>query len=240
MQRSLARRRNARVVTHGRALLEHFGPERGRAVVSSALWRDEVGSVYRRRPAPGEGEPFRILFVGYLRHEKGIDVLFRAFLHLLRDVPAELVLVGEREIRDHGMAALLAEGLKKSEGRGTVTFKGPIPFGPELFQEYADADVLALPSHNEGTPRVLVEARAFGCPVVASRVGGIPTSVEDGVDGLLVPPGDPEALANALRRLAEDRSLRQRLITAGQERARRTTVEALAQAILEAVDWLPI
>jgi glycosyltransferase involved in cell wall biosynthesis len=90
-----------------------------------------------------------------------------------------------------------------------------------------------VPSRSEGTPRVLVEARSFGCPVVATRVGGIPTSVEDGVDGLLVPPDDPGALADALARLADDGELRARLVAGGLARARRTTVDAFAQTMID-------
>ncbi len=69
----------------------------------------------------------------------------------------------------------------------TVRFLGHRDFGPELFQCYADADVLVVPSRTEGTPRVLVEARGFGCPVIGTSVGGIPTSIANGIDGLLVP-----------------------------------------------------
>jgi glycosyltransferase involved in cell wall biosynthesis len=89
--------------------------------------------------------------------------------------------------------------------------------------ELAAADVLVAPSvptrsgKREGIPVVLMEAMATGLPVVASRLSGIPELVTDGVDGLLVPPGDDEALADALARLADDRALRERLGTAGRE-----------------------
>jgi glycosyltransferase involved in cell wall biosynthesis len=100
-----------------------------------------------------------------------------------------------------------------------------------LFQAYADADVLALPSLSEGTPRVLVEARAFGCAVVATTVGGIPTSVTHGVDGLLVPPGDPAALCEALVQLAADEQERQRLVDGGLRRARQCTIEVMVNEL---------
>jgi glycosyltransferase involved in cell wall biosynthesis len=108
---------------------------------------------------------------------------------------------------------------------------GLVPFGPELFQAFADADVLLLPSRSEGTPRVLNEARAFGCPVVASRVGGITTSVEHEVDGLLVPPDDPEALAAATLRLLEDAELRRRMIEIGKLRMRERTIERFVDLV---------
>ena len=85
----------------------------------------------------------------------------------------------------------------------------------------------------KSSQRVLVEARAFGCTVVGSMVGGIPTSIEDGVDGLLFPPENPDALCAALLRIASDETLRKRLVANGIERARRCTVEAFAGMILE-------
>jgi glycosyltransferase involved in cell wall biosynthesis len=85
---------------------------------------------------------------------------------------------------------------------------------------------------------VLVEARAFGCPTIATAVGGIPTSIDDGVDGLLVPPEDPATLAAAIVRIAQDRPLRDRLIAAGIERARRSTIDAFANQIVEELAML--
>src|SRR6185295_17890657 len=89
-----------------------------------------------------------------------------------------------------------------------IELRGMLPFGEELFELYRTSDVYVLPSLSEGTPRTAVEARAFGCPVVATNVGGIPTSISDGVDGLLVPPRDPAALAAAIDRLLSDEALR--------------------------------
>jgi glycosyltransferase involved in cell wall biosynthesis len=73
-----------------------------------------------------------------------------------------------------------------------------------------------LPSRSEGMGRVIVEAFCRARPVVASRVGGIPDLVEEHVNGLLVDPGDPEALANALVRVLDDRALAERLASGAQ------------------------
>jgi glycosyltransferase involved in cell wall biosynthesis len=79
-------------------------------------------------------------------------------------------------------------------------------------------DVFVLPSANEGTPVTAIEALASGCPVVATRVGGVPDVVRDGKDGFLVEPGDVMGLAERLVRLAADPGLRDRLGEAGRER----------------------
>lgn len=231
LQKRLIAHPRARIVANGEDLFRHYGSSRGRAVVSSTLAADEIMSARRTRPADA---PFRVLYVGYLRHEKGIDTLLTAFESLLEHVPdAQLYFVGSQNMVDRGMTDELHRALERLRGKAEVAFLGHRDYGPELFECFAEADVLAVPSRSEGTPRVLIEARAFGCTVVASRVGGIPTSVDDGVDGLLVPPDDPRALSEALLRLARDRALRSRLIAAGLERARRTTVEAFAEQMAE-------
>ena len=230
-QGRLIARGDARMIAHGSELADHYGRAHGVATVSSSLLDAEILSLPRRRPADA---PFRILFVGFLRHEKGLDTLLAAYRRLLATLPtAELEIIGGRDTVAQGVDTALRREIDALGAVGQIRLRGQLHFGPELFQALADADVLAVPSRSEGTPRVLVEARGFGCTVVGSAVGGIPTSIDDGVNGLLVPPGDPSALAAALARIAGDASLRQRLIVGGIERARRCTVESFAELILE-------
>jgi glycosyltransferase involved in cell wall biosynthesis len=82
-----------------------------------------------------------------------------------------------------------------------------------------ECDVLVLPSLSDARPRCIIEAMSLGLPVIATSVGGIPTLVDDGATGLLVPAGDPQALARAIRRLADSPGLRSRLGRAGRARA---------------------
>ncbi|MFO0680469.1 MAG: glycosyltransferase family 4 protein [Sandaracinus sp.] len=225
-QRVLGRLPHARVVANGDALARKMG---GKPVVSTTMLEADLLSVPRRRATRAP----RILFVGYLRPEKGLDVLVDAYRLLLTTHPdAELVIVGSQDLQDGGGVRELREALERLGSRGRVETRGQIPFGPVLFQEFADADLLVVPSRSEGTPRVLVEARALGCPVVASRVGGIPTSITDGVDGLLVPSDDAPALRTAIARVLDDAPLRARLVEAGLARARTRTVEAFAEMLL--------
>ena len=97
---------------------------------------------------------------------------------------------------------------------------------------YAAFDALVLPSANEGTPVSVIEALAAQRPGVATRVGGVPDVVRDGVDGYLVDPGDVDALAERLGSLASDPALRERMGEAGRERVlRRYAVERLVDDV---------
>ncbi|MDT3395196.1 glycosyltransferase [Streptomyces sp. B1866] len=169
--------------------------------------------------APASTRPRTVVYVGRLDRTsswKGVDVLLRAFAALAGDLPdARLRLVGGGDAAaDHaGLAARLGVADR-------VELCGELA-GEALVDALRTAAVLALPSRSEAESfgMALVEAMACGTPVVGSRVGGIPHVVDDGVTGLLVPPGDPAALAAACRRLLTDGGLADRLGAAGRERA---------------------
>ncbi len=233
LHRWLITHSDARVVTNGEPLFRHYGG-RGDWVVSSTLSRKEISSVTRARATDA---PKRVLYVGYLRTEKGVDTLLTAWPKIRAEFgDAVLHIVGPGVPEDLGPET--AARLRQAVEDENVVLRGSLPFGPELFQEYADADVLALPSRSEGTPRVLVEARAFGCPVVSTPVGGIPSSVTNGVDGLLVPPDDPEALGSTIRSVLADQELHERLRRGGLERAMASTVEGFVDTLSEQIDLL--
>ena len=91
--------------------------------------------------------------------------------------------------------------------RNSVIFAGSVD-NSELPEFYADADLVAIPSLNEATSIAGLEAMASGCAIVASHVGGLPEIVDEGKTGFLVPPSDPEQLAEAMRRLLKAADLR--------------------------------
>lgn len=151
--------------------------------------------------------------VGRLVRQKGFDTLLAALPALLARRPGtRLAVVGEGPERES-----LAR-LARARGAGeAVVFAGFRPDAPRLLPAF---DVLAVPSRREGAPLVTLEAMAAGVPVVASAIRGIDEQITDGVEGLLVPPDDPPALAAALARVLDDRALAARLGEAGRRRVR--------------------
>jgi glycosyltransferase involved in cell wall biosynthesis len=225
--RSLLGRSDSSLVANGTPLLASLGGGRGSAIVSSTLDLEDFTHYERCR----SDNNFRILYAGYVRREKGLEFLYEAVKIVGRlGHGIELRVVGAA-----GPGYELPDSEEMSRSLGVqVTFSGHL-HRDALFQEYSDADVLVLPSLSEGTPRVLVEARAFGCPVIATAVGGVPDSVTEGVDGLLVEPRNPEAIALAIVRLIDDSELRDRLQSVGQHRARSYTVRQMALTMATAL-----
>jgi glycosyltransferase involved in cell wall biosynthesis len=170
------------------------------------------------RPAPSR--PLTALIVARLVPQKGIEVAIDA-LAQLSDRPIRLRLAGggSAEYEAALRSRIVARGVEDR-----VDFLGPVP-AQRLTAEYAAADWLLLPSWYEGFPIVLVQAMAAGLPWLATRVGGIPSMLADGEAGLLVSPGDAEALASAMRRL-ENAELRQQLGERGRSEAQRFNLEA--------------
>ena len=116
-----------------------------------------------------------------------------------------------------------------------VRLLGPLPTDEAVRQEYRDATLFCLASRQEGFGIVLLEAMAAGLPIVACRSGAVPEVVTDGETALLVPPRDPEALAEALLALLADPDRRRRMAEAGRERARRHDWPRVAAEFLERV-----
>ena len=183
----------------------------------------------------GRGESRRILgigpdrfavgWIGRMTGVKRTEDVLRAFRRLRdRGVDACLCMIGDGpdrpavERRAHELGVM----------RDTL-FLG---YQEEVAPYYAAFDAMILPSINEGTPVSAIEALAAGRPVVATRVGGVPDVVREGEDGFLVDPGDVDALAERLARLARDPELRERLGAAGRARViPRYSVERLVDDV---------
>jgi glycosyltransferase involved in cell wall biosynthesis len=189
-----ALRSRARVVVHGVDL------SRSEALVAR---RQEVRREVRAELGVPTGEVL-IVAVANLRSEKGYDVLLEAAsLVVGRGLPVRFVAAGQ--------------GVQEAE---LVARRDQLALGPrfrflghrqDALRLLAAADIFVLPSHQEGLPVALMEAASVGAAIVATEVGGVPQMVTDGVNGLVVPAGNPTRLADALQRLMAEPDLRSRL-----------------------------
>jgi glycosyltransferase involved in cell wall biosynthesis len=178
----------------------------------------------------------RALAVGRLVRKKGFDVLVDACALLKQNnIPFETWIVGEkgeheREIRARIAAHDLADQVKVA---------GPMSQA-ELYEEYRRSTVFCLPCRvladgdRDGIPNVLLEAMACGVPVITTGISGIPEAVSDGINGLLIPPEDPKALAEALLRVSRDQNLASHLsVEARNTVERRFNAEKFADRMAE-------
>ena len=205
--------------------LAQEGVDEGRLHVIPSGVDPRLFSTHRLDPVADVGRP-RVLFVGRMAPQKGARALLRAF-SLLNHTSARLVLVGDGPQRPELERAAVRLGIA-----GRTRFTGFVPH-EEVPAFLAHADVLALPSTYEELGAVLVEAMQAGLPIVASRVGGIPELLTDGVTGRLVPPGDPAALASAIDEVLADPALARRLGEAARERASLYHWDILAGRVLD-------
>ena len=159
-------------------------------------------------PRPGAAGALRLLFLGRLVAEKGIFELIDA-MQALRDDPsmsgATLTVAGSGPARDD-----LARRVERLGLVARVHLAGPVE-GAMKSKLLRESDVLVLPSYHEGLPYSVLEGIASGLPVIATRVGGIPDLVSDGVHGFLVEPRSVEDLARALKAIARDAVLREQM-----------------------------
>jgi glycosyltransferase involved in cell wall biosynthesis len=140
--------------------------------------------------------------VGSLLSIKGIEYLLAAVPEVLKSHSGtSFILVGDGPERER--LEIMVDGLSI---RAQVRFVGRVDRDATAGW-YRQASMMVVPSLDEALPMVVLEACAHGLPVVASKVGGIPDVVEDGWNGLLVPPGEPAALAAAICRLLDDQEL---------------------------------
>ena len=205
----LAGRRYDRVVACS-AFVERFLVERYRYPPESVV---EITNGWEGTPRPGNGLAERptVICVANFRAQKGHDVLLRAFARARERADAQLVLVGGGPRREEIEAMIADLGLQ-----GHVSIPGAVE---DVWPHLEQAHVFALASRYEPLGVVVLEAMAAGLPVAATRVGGIPEIVQDGVTGTLVEAEDDGALAEALLTLLESADLRARMGEAGRAAA---------------------
>ena len=200
--RSTAREVAALGIPASRFVVVHPGVERVPPV---------PGPTPQRRDRP---RPLRLLAVGTIHPRKGLEFLVRA-LHGV-SFPFQLELVGDPDY-DPAYRSQLEAVIRECRLQDHVILRGRLP-PDELDGAYRRADVFVVPSLWEGFGMALLDALLFGLPVIGTRAGGIPELVEDGANGVLVPPADADALRAALELLARDTPLRMRMGGRSRER----------------------
>lgn len=203
-------RRSAGVVANSDGLAElarRFAPDVPIRLIPNGV----DAELFAPAPAspPGEG-PLRLIIVGRLVHQKGVDCILDAMARC--DAPMVLKVVGDGPARSDLEARAQALGLG-----GRVAFEGWVERAA-LPARYQAADVFVFPSRDEGMPNVVLEAMACALPVIGTDIPGNHDLILPGVTGALLPVDDVDALSRALGELARDPDLRQRMGRAGRER----------------------
>jgi len=196
-------------------------------VVRSPLLSDPFSSSgFQKNYNHKDGKPFTITTVARLYVTKGLTYLLDTAALVKKTHPqVEFKVYGEGEL--HG--ELLAKA-KKLGLDGKDIFMGAFTSREELTCIMARTDIFLLSSILEGQPLVVVEAMAYGCPIVSTNVGGIPELITDGVNGLLCPSEKPECLADKIKSLVEDSTARERLGRAARRFYENSPFEAKAAA----------
>lgn len=202
------------VIVQTRLLQERLAKATGRSVAYLPGYRRILPGAEDRSDARGRDGDLRLVFLGHVREEKGVGVL----LESLRDLKAQGV-----PVRCDFFGPIYGGAAEQLEAQlretGAARYCGILP-QHELWSTLANYDALVLPTfyQGEGHPGVLIEAMIAGLPIVTTRFRCLPELVEDGVNGLLVPPRDAKALIAALRTLAGDRDRLRRMAKASRAR----------------------
>jgi glycosyltransferase involved in cell wall biosynthesis len=173
-----------------------------------------------------------LLFVGRIVPLKGIHILILAVEEIIKQIDLRVWIVGPSYGPNYnGYEFMLKKMLERKHLRDTIIFTGNISEREVLQDYYLRADCFVLPSLTEGTPKAVLEAMSFGLPVIATRIGGLPNVVRDGIDGVLVTPGSKDELVNAIVRLSMNRHLRTTMGASGREHVNNFTKERVFNEI---------
>jgi glycosyltransferase involved in cell wall biosynthesis len=223
--------RGRTVLTVGMEMKEVYGKYSDRTYNHFPCLVDQKQFEMFSSMTPGS-DPTRLLCVCRLSPEKGHKYLFEALDKLRSEgLICHVDVVGGGDSENELKALVSKLGLDQQ-----VTFHGYVAYGPPLFSLYLQAGAMVLSSLTEGFPQVINESLSIGLPTICSAVGGIPSFVTNNETGLLVPPGDVPALAAAIKRVATDKDLRERLSRNGRALMKDNTLEANRSRVLHVIE----
>ena len=198
------------------------------SVIPNGVDISEIGPIRAANSSLQRKAKCELLYVGRLFHYKDVDTLLDA-LSLVKEESWFCRLVGGGPLEDHLRAKAAKLGIS-----GKCEFAGSLP-RCNLRPYYELADCFVLPSLTEGLPFVLAEATTCGLPVVCTHVGGNPDIVENGKTGLVVPPREPHALAEAIDHICADDELRRRMGEEAERVSKRFALSHVLKAFREAL-----
>jgi glycosyltransferase involved in cell wall biosynthesis len=224
--------RNADItVVSSRRLGEKYCPQVSFIVANRS--RVDRSYCYVREPERSL-TPRAILYVGRLSPEKGVATLLEAMATIKKTVPdVRLTIAGDGRQRCDLQDLARQQGLQQ-----VVEFRGWVEHGAPLLQLYRQADVFCMPSYSEGQPGALLEALAAALPAVVTRTGGMVEVIDHGQAGFVVPPRDPQALAQALLLLLTQPPLHRQMAQNAFKVAQENTFERQTGTVVAAIRWL--
>jgi glycosyltransferase involved in cell wall biosynthesis len=202
-----------------------------RPLVSGVQWQIVPNGVPPGRPRPADGDsaaadiaPLKLIFLGNLTRRKGAyDLIAAVETATRRGVQVELSLAGGEV--EPGQRLALERHIAESPCADRIQLLGLVQ-GEQKRRALQEADCVVLPSYAEALPMALLEGMAEELPAIATRIGAIPTLISDGVEGFLVAPGEVDALADRICRLAFNPALRRRMGRSARERVERDFSQA--------------
>lgn len=204
-------------------------------LIKTATLREEE---FYERPDTCLNNPCRILYAGRMDQDKGILEMIEAAADLVREGRnVVLDLVGSLNSQD-AFSKAVSQNIKTHRLENKVFCRGHKSLGPELFSFYKQADIFIVASRtSEGFPRSIWEAMAHSLPVIATNIGSMSMMLGD--SAVLIPPGKPPAIAEAVKKIMDDAVLRRTLILKGRQLAKEATLKVQAEKMVKEMElWL--
>ncbi len=194
---------------------------------SATLTADEITKEYKEL----NKDDVRLLYVGVLKPEKGINYLIEGFKLLIdQGYKVRLTIVG-----DGPEKAKLERKVMEMQVENVISFTGYVPLGPQLLKIYKHNDIFILPSISEGTPRVLIEAMANRLLVIATNVGGVPFTINNNKNGILIEPKSSDQICCAIKEILKNDEKREQIMEEAFEFAKENTLESFVDTVVSAV-----
>lgn len=171
------------------------------------------------------GRTINLLYVGRFDWQKGFKEIFESISVIKNEIDVVLHIVGWDDDKNEKNTIRMRDMINLLGIQDNVIFEGYKRMGPDLNEMYRKSDIFILPSYAEGFPRCIRESMANGLPVIATKVGGIPGELTHGMNSLLIPPHDTQALCNAIIKMVGEKTLRKKIIQNAYNDAREATLD---------------